>query len=164
MKCYKCTWKNCHLRTKLTFSLHSVANISENMLAIIYNVSHWVPLGVTRCIHGFLIVFFCGFSRRVLKWQCILYMRMNSRSHMLQMFFQILSLCDVNHFHVGWCAMFKGFQCFDGPFRVYMSPLTLFEKHNWEVCFMLISNGQINARNTKDHLHFFFFFFWLGKN
>lgn len=42
----------------------------------------------------------------------------------------------------------KGFQCVVGAFRVYMSPLTLFfEKHNWEVCFMLIlKNGQINAK------------------
>lgn len=59
--------------------------------------------------------------------------------------FQILSLCDVNHLSRGLTRYVQGFHCFGGPFRVYMSPLTLFEKHNWEVCFMLILNGQINA-------------------
>lgn len=50
---------------------------------------------------------------------------------MLQMFFQILSLCDVNHFSRGLMRFVKGFQCIDGPFRVYLSPLTFgffFEK------------------------------------
>lgn len=41
----------------------------------------------------------------------------------------------------------KGFQCIGSLFRVYMSLLarTLFEKHNREVCFMLIQNGRMNS-------------------
>lgn len=78
-----------------------------------------ITLSASRCnkMHTwFWLSFSVVFSRRVLKWQCIFYMRMNSHSHMLQMFFRILSLCDVDHIHVGWCAVVKGFQCFDGPF------------------------------------------------
>lgn len=82
-----------------------------------------------------LIVFFCGFCRRVLKWLCILYMRMNSHSHLLQLFFPILSLCDVNHFHVGWGALLKGFNVTMVRLECTSHPLTLFEKHNWKVCF-----------------------------
>lgn len=80
------------------------------------NNTQRITLSASRCnkMHtwfwlSFFFSFFLWFSRRVLKWQCILYMRMNSHSHMLQMFFQILSLCDVNHFHLGWCAMLKEF-------------------------------------------------------
>lgn len=116
IKYYKCTWYKCHLRTKLTFSLHSVANISGNMLAIIHNVSHWVPLGVTR----YMVIFFLSLSpssfdyplsvfssRCVLKWQCVLYMRMMSHSHMASnvfseffVFFSLLTWCEA--FWVGF--------------------------------------------------------------
>lgn len=142
------TWsvKNVHERIAIwrqswPFSLYSVANISKNMLAIIHNVSHWVPLGVTKCIHGFLIVFFCGFpdvywSDNVFcTWGWILTLTC------LQMFFQILSSCVVNHFSRGLMRYVEGFQCIDGPFRVYMSPLTLF------LCLFHVDlKWSINAR------------------
>lgn len=49
---------------------NSVAIISQTILAIIHNVSHWVPLSVTRCVNGFQGVYFV-FSKHVLNCQCI---------------------------------------------------------------------------------------------
>lgn len=86
----------------------------------------------------FLIVFFCGFpdvywSDNVFcTWGWILTLTC------LQMFFQILSLCVVNHFSRGLMRYVEGFQCIDGPFRVYMSPLTLF--HLFVSCW----SGMVN--------------------
>lgn len=92
------------------FSLHSVANISGNMLAIIHNVSHWVPLGVTRYMVSFsfspssfdcpLSVFSSGC---VLKWHCVLYMRMMSRSHMASNVFSEF----LPPLYVMWSALFS---------------------------------------------------------
>lgn len=123
------------------------------MLAIIHNVSHWVPLGVTKCIHGFDCLFL-WFSRRVLKWQCILYMRMNSHSHMLKMFFQILSSCVVDHFSRGLMRSVEGFQCIDGLFRV-SPPRLVSETGKFVSCWSWTVNKCSQIWNV--HLHFFFF-------
>lgn len=54
-------------------------------------------------------------------------MRINSHFHILQMF-EILSLRVVDHFSHGLMHYVNGFQCIGSLFRVYMLPLTLFEK------------------------------------
>lgn len=71
-------------------------------------------------------------------------MRMNSHSHMLKMFFQILSSCVVNHFSRGLMRYVEGFQCIDGLFSVYVSPLTSFQKLG--TLFHVDLERSINAR------------------
>lgn len=98
------------------FSLHSVANISGNMLAIIHNVSHWVPLGVTRYMVFSFVLFFL-FLRRLWVSSFCVFLQMCTEVTLcfctwewclaltwLQMFspefFPPLSLGDVKRFYV----------------------------------------------------------------
>lgn len=55
-----------------------VANTSKNMLAIIHNVSHWVPLGVKKKRVSFLLVYQ---TCTEVTMYCVLYVRMKSYSH-----------------------------------------------------------------------------------
>lgn len=78
MKCYKCTWQNCHLRTKLTFFSPLCSKYQWEYAC---NNLQRITLSASQCnkMHPwFWLSFFV-----VLKWQCILYMRINSHSHML---------------------------------------------------------------------------------
>lgn len=118
-KCHECTRKNCHLRTKLTFSFHLVAIMGETTPAIISNESHWVPLGVTGCINGldclflyFLFFFFSFSSRCVLRWWRILYMTVNFPSHVASDVFFLSVVWTVSH--RGRWALLEGFRVFDG--------------------------------------------------
>lgn len=152
--CYKCTWKDFHLRTKLTFSLHSVANISKNMLAIIHSVSHWVPLGVTRCIHAFDCLFFVVFqmywSDNVFcTWGWILtltYFRC----------FRFFMCCW--SFSRGLMHYVKGFRCVSSLFRLYStSPRTLFDKLGTLFCVDLeLSNKFLQIILQKNSSAYFF--------
>lgn len=87
----------------------------------------------------FWLSFFCGFpdvywSDNVFcTWGWIL-----TLTCLKKMFFQILSSCVVNHFSRGLMRYVEGFQCIDGPFRVYMSPLTLF--HLFVSCWSQMVN------------------------
>lgn len=81
------------------FSLHSVANISGNMLAIIHNVSHWVPLGVTRYMVGYFFFF------SVVFW-------LSSFCVFLQMCTEVI-MCFV---HENDVSLSHGFKCFLGIF------------------------------------------------
>lgn len=133
-------------RQSWPFSLYSVANISKNMLAIIHNVSHWVPLGVTKCIHGFDCLFFCGFpdvywSDNVFcTWGWVLTLTLLKM--FLCCFFSDSFLMCCKSFSRGLMHYVEGFQCVDDLFRVYMSPLTWFQTPNWKVPFLSISNAQ----------------------
>lgn len=141
MKCYKCTWKNCHLRTKLTFFSPLCSKYQWEYAC---NNTR-ITLSASRCnkMHTwFWLSFFVVFQTCTEVTMYFVHEDEFSLSHASNVF-QILSSCDVNHFHV--MRYVKGFQCFNGSFRVYMSLLTLFQKHNWGGCLMLILNGQINA-------------------
>lgn len=117
------------------------------------NNTQRITLSASRCnkMHTwFWLSFFCGFTDVYWSddvfctWGWIL------NSHMLQMFFRFFLYVMLIIFTWVDALDVKGFQCVDGPFRVYVSPLTsFFEKRNWEVCFMLILNGQINACRQK---------------
>lgn len=111
---------------------------------------------------------FCGFSRCVLKWQCILYMRRNCRSLMLKMFgffcffFLKLSLFMCCSFFFAWVVV-EGFRCVDGLFRVYTSPLTSFRKHNWERRFSLVDKCSRTILQKCSPAHCFDFSGWAKK-
>lgn len=88
------------------------------MLAIIYNVSRWVPLSVTGCIHGFDCLF-CGS-------EVTMYFVHQDKLSLSHAFFWYFLYVMMIIFTWVTSSMF-----FDGPFQVYLSPLTLFEEHNW---------------------------------
>lgn len=153
-KCHECARKNCHLRTKLTFSFYLVAIMGETTPAIISNESHWVPLGVTGCINGLDCLFFCIFfsssfsSSPDLYWGDDVFCtwRWIFLLTLLQTFFFLSVMWTVSH--RGRWALLEGFHVFDGP----SLHLILDQK----VRFTLISNARRCAMKGS-------FFFLLMK-
>lgn len=102
------------------FSLHLVAIMGENTPAIIYNVSHWVPLSVTGCING-LDCLFLYFFRLLLLQKCpevTMYFVHDVEFSFSRCVRRFLSVCGVNRFPSGSMgSVIEGFSVFDGLFR-----------------------------------------------
>lgn len=124
MKCYKMYVKELPFEDKADLfsplcSKYQWEYACNNIQRITLSASRCI----TRCIRGFWLSFFVFFFPDVYwsdnvfcTWGWILTLTC------FRFLSQILSLCDVNHVHVGWSAVFKGFHVPTVRFRVYVSP------------------------------------------
>lgn len=146
MKCYKFTWKKLPFEDKVDFFSPLCSKYQWEYAC---NNTQRITLSASQCnkMHTwFWLSFFVVLQTCTEVTMYFVHEDEFSTLTCFKCFFRFFLYVMLIMFTWVEALDVKGLQFVDGPFRVYMSPLTsFFEKRNWEVCFVLILNGQINA-------------------